>query len=165
MRFIAFYLHRVEYPRGETLPNPSITLDRVVGFSKSPGIHFPVSAIRTPKFPLLPVWEKGVGGMRGTSARECRLPFWASGRPYSPFSPCGRRRERDAHRGRFFGKPLRAISRFGHQNAQTPLSPLVGEGGRGMLTGVDFLASPCVPSPVSAIRTPRLPLLPLWEKV
>ena len=30
MRFIAFYLHRVEYPRGETLPNPSITLDRVV---------------------------------------------------------------------------------------------------------------------------------------
>jgi len=33
-----------------------------------------------------------------------------------------------------------------------------------MLTGVDFLASPCVPSPVLAIRTPRLPLLPLWEK-
>ena len=32
MRFIAFYLHRVEYPRGETLPNPSITLDRVLGF-------------------------------------------------------------------------------------------------------------------------------------
>jgi len=32
------------------------------------------------------------------------------------------------------------------------------------LTGVDFLASPCVPSPVSAIRTPNLPLLPLWEK-
>ena len=30
MRFIAFYLHRVEYPRGETLPNPSITLDRVL---------------------------------------------------------------------------------------------------------------------------------------
>ena len=33
MRFIAFYLHRVEYPRGETLPNPSITLDRVLRFS------------------------------------------------------------------------------------------------------------------------------------
>jgi len=32
------------------------------------------------------------------------------------------------------------------------------------LTGVDFLASPCVPSPVSAIRAPKLPLLPLWEK-
>ena len=30
------------------------------------------------------------------------------------------------------------------------------------LTGVDFLASPCVPSPVSAIRTPKLPLLPVW---
>ena len=31
MRFIAFYLHRVEYPRGETIPNTSITLDRGVG--------------------------------------------------------------------------------------------------------------------------------------
>jgi len=35
------------------------------------------------------------------------------------------------HRGRFFGKPLRAISRFSHQGAQTPPSPLVGEGGWG----------------------------------
>jgi hypothetical protein len=25
-----------------------------------------------PKLPLLPVWEKGVGGMRGKGARECR---------------------------------------------------------------------------------------------
>ena len=31
-----------------------------------------VSAIRTPKLPLLPLWEKGAGGMRGKSARECR---------------------------------------------------------------------------------------------
>ena len=36
-----------------------------------------------------------------------------------------------AHRGRFFGKPLRAISRFSHQDAQPPPSPLVGEGGWG----------------------------------
>ncbi len=36
-----------------------------------------------------------------------------------------------AHRGRCFGKPLRAISRFSHQDAQTPPSLLVGEGGRG----------------------------------
>ncbi len=35
-------------------------------------------------------------------------------------------------RGGFLGKPLRAISRFRHQDAQTPPSPLVGEGGRGM---------------------------------
>jgi len=35
------------------------------------------------------------------------------------------------HRGRFFGKPLRAISRFSHQDAQPPPSPLVGEGGWG----------------------------------
>ena len=38
----------------------------------------PVSAIRTPILPLLPLWEKGVGGMRGTGASE-RPPF--------PFSP------------------------------------------------------------------------------
>ena len=46
----------------------------------------------------------------------------------------------------------------------TNFQPLVGEGGRGMLTGVDVLASPCAPSPVSAIRTPELPLLPQGEK-
>jgi hypothetical protein len=33
-----------------------------------------------------------------------------------------------AHRGRFFGKPLRAISHFSHQDAHTPPSPRVGEG-------------------------------------
>ena len=37
-----------------------------------------------------------------------------------------------SHRGGFFGKPLHAISRFRHQDAQTPPSPLVGEGGRGL---------------------------------
>jgi hypothetical protein len=33
--------------------------------------------------------------------------------------------------GWIFGRPLRAIFRFRHQDAQTPPSPLVGEGGRG----------------------------------
>ena len=33
--------------------------------------------------------------------------------------------------GRFFEKPLRAISPSRHQDAQTPPSPRVGEGGRG----------------------------------
>jgi len=70
----------------------------------------------------------------------------------------------DAYRGGCFGKPLRAISRFSHQDAQTPPSPRVGERGWGDFTGVDVLARPCVPSPVSAIRMPRLPLLPVWEK-
>ena len=50
--------------------------------------------------------------------------FWASGRPTSPFSPCGRGGQ--AHRGRFFGKLLRAIFRFRLQDAPTPPSPLVG---------------------------------------
>jgi hypothetical protein len=35
------------------------------------------------------------------------------------------------HRGRFFGKPLRAISRLSHQDAQPLPSPLVGEGAGG----------------------------------
>jgi hypothetical protein len=41
-----------------------------------------------------------------------------------PFIPC-------PYRIRFFGKLLRDISRFRHQNAQTPSSPLVEEEGRG----------------------------------
>ena len=44
-----------------------------------------------------------------------------------------------------------------------PFNPVWEKGVGGMLTGVDFLASPCVPSPVSGIRTPKHPLLPLWE--
>jgi len=38
------------------------------------------------------------------------------------------------------------------------------EKGVGESTGIGFLGSPCVPSPVSGIWTPKLPLLPLWEK-
>ena len=42
-----------------------------VGFL-SPCVPSFVSAIRTPRSPLLPLWEKGVGGMRGKSALESR---------------------------------------------------------------------------------------------
>ncbi len=38
----------------------------------SPCVPSFVSAIRTPRSPLLPLWEKGVGGMRGKSALESR---------------------------------------------------------------------------------------------
>jgi hypothetical protein len=102
-----------------------------------------------------PSWQaKGLScraaGNKGSHCRTCRQR--------------GEGGQGGAHRGGFFGKPLRVIFRFRHQNAQNPPSPLVGEGGRGMLTEVDFWASPCAPSPVLAIRTPKLPLLPLWEK-
>jgi len=40
-------------------------------FFGSPCVPSPVSGIRTPKLPLLPLWEKGVGGMRGNGARDC----------------------------------------------------------------------------------------------
>ena len=128
------------------------------GFWGSPCVPSSVSGIRMSNLPLLPVWVKGAGGMRGkrrgnaahrasrprtpplraiTGARAspparsvappwvrgrparmvrgrprpqqrcapsqayrgevfgeapaCHLPFQASGRPTSPFSPCGRR--------------------------------------------------------------------------
>jgi hypothetical protein len=60
-------------------------------------------------------------------------------------------------RNRLFGKRLRSFARFGLQHAQTSLLPLWKK-------GVDVLASPCVPSSVSSIRTSELPLLPAWEK-
>ncbi len=63
-------------------------------------------------------------------APACYLPFQASGRPDSPSPRVGEGGRRDAHRGRFFGKPLRAISRFRHQDAQIHPSPRVEEGGR-----------------------------------
>jgi hypothetical protein len=116
-----------------------------------------------------------------------------------------RRSLRRRLQGQVFGKPLHSFSRFGLQDAQTPPSPRVGEGGWGdegqsrngvvviaerprfwrsfsgcrhlagcapearaprasPLPAAGFLASPCVPSPVSGSRTPRLPLLPVWEK-
>ena len=53
-------------------------------------------------------------------------------------------------------RPFQASERL-----DSPFSPC---GRRGLLTGGDVLASPCVPSPVSGIRTPRVPLLPVWEK-
>jgi hypothetical protein len=56
-----------------------------------------------------------------------------------------------------FEKPLRSFSRFGLQDAQTSLLPLWKK-------GVDVLASPCVSSAVSGIRTLKLPLLPVWGK-
>ncbi len=77
---------------------------------------------------------------RGRRARIPRrlTPGSAGVAPASPAaSPLGARASRShvprrltPHRSRCFGKPLRAISRFSHQNAQTPPSPLVGEGGR-----------------------------------
>ena len=60
------------------------------------------------------------------------LPFQPSGRPDAPFSPCERKGQGGGSQGRCFGKPLCAISGFRQQDAQTPPSPRVGEGGWGM---------------------------------
>ena len=43
---------------------------------------FSRSGLQTAQLPLLPVWEKGVGAMRGKRASGC---------PNSPFSLCARR--------------------------------------------------------------------------
>jgi len=132
---------------------------------RNPHLPESVSGFRTPRLPLLPLWEKGVGEIFQRQvfleAPAFLLSFWASGRPDSPFSPCGRRELGGSSRGRFFGKPRRSCSRSGLQDAQTPR---VGEGSWEDLPGVGFLGSPGVPALVLGCRTPRLPLLPLWEK-
>jgi hypothetical protein len=82
--------------------------------------------------------------MRGKGAQECRTSLISPKNStlerravgVKPSAIQGKARLRGlaravAHRGRFFGKPLRAISRFSHQDAQPPPSPLVGEGGWG----------------------------------
>jgi len=45
-----------------------------------------------------------------------------------------------------------------------PVSPCFPCGRRGLLPGVDFLGSPCIPFLILGFLKPRLPLLPLWEK-
>jgi len=58
-------------------------------------------------------------------------PVSGSRTPRLPLRPVWRRGQGGSHRSGFSGKPRRAISRFRQQDAQTPPSPLVGEGGRG----------------------------------
>jgi hypothetical protein len=94
-----------------------------------------------PRVPLLPSWGQGVGGMRGKSPSECRKPRIAPRNSTLESARVRRRprttweRGRLAHvqpyRGRFLGKPLRVISRFRQQDAQTHPSSRVGAGGRG----------------------------------
>ncbi len=69
-----------------------------------------------------------------------------------------------AYRSGFLEAPAFLLSFWDSERPNSPFSPCGRRGAGGMLTEVDFLASPCVPSLVSAIRTPQLPLLPLWEK-
>ena len=72
----------------------------------------------------------------------CHLPFQASGRPNSPFSPCGRRSAGGGLQERVFEKHLRAIFCFRRQGTQPPPSPLVGEGGWGDAYRGGFLGKP-----------------------
>jgi hypothetical protein len=61
------------YP-GRDAPAPQELPRAQGGLQPAPS---PVSGIRTPKRPLLPAWEKGVGGMRGqtrTRGRDARAP-------------------------------------------------------------------------------------------
>jgi len=104
------------------------------GFWGSPYVSSPVSGSRTLKLTLLPVWEQGVGGMRGKSLPECRKPRIAPRNSTLESARVRRRPRTTWERGRlarmqpygggFFGKPLRAILRFRLQDAQTPLLSL-----------------------------------------
>jgi hypothetical protein len=115
--------------------------------------------------PFNPVWEKGGGGMRGKrrgnaanrASRPRTLPVRtppsaARSRRASPLgarTSCPRPPPQPAFPSRHTPGSARVL----------PASPAASP-----LTGADVLASPCVPSPASAIRTPKLPLLPVWEK-
>jgi hypothetical protein len=89
--------------------------------------------IRTPKRPLLPVWEKGVGGMRGqtcTRGRDARAPGANLRCAHLRRIPPQRRSSPAGASTRSGRASARTLSRFRHQDAQTPPSPRVGEGGR-----------------------------------
>jgi len=104
-------------------------------------------------------WLAGAGFLKSPCAPSLVLGIRT---PRLPFLPVWDSEGR-AYRGRFLGKPLRAISRF--QASGRPDSPFSPCGIQKVgLTGVGFWGSPCVPSPVSGMRTPKLPLLPVWEK-
>jgi hypothetical protein len=127
-------------PTATPTPSPTAIPLTGVGFLASSYVPSSVSGFRTPQLPLLPLWEKGVGGMRGNGAPESRKslipPKKSTLESRHPLPHRHAHADADSyrhppHRGRFFGKPLRAISHFSHQDAQTPPSPLVGEGGRG----------------------------------
>jgi len=62
--------------------------------------------------------------------------------------------------GGFWGAP--ACLRGAHAGG-TPAHPAQPSGARA-LAGAGWLASPGMPSPVSGIRTPPIPLLTLWEQ-
>ena len=51
-------------------------------FWGSPCVPSPVSSHQNARLPLLPLWEKGVGGMWGKGARECRK--WKAHRSSAP---------------------------------------------------------------------------------
>jgi ribosomal protein L15 len=180
-------------------------------FREAPACHLPFPGIRTPNLPLLPVWEKGGGGMltgvdflaspcvpifrfrhqdaqpppsprvgeggrgdEGQKARECNKPRIAPKNATRENTPV--RRAFPARRapgstgvspacpslqGEVFGEASAYHLPFpGIRTPNLPLLPVWEKGGGGMLTGVDFLASPCVPSSVSRHQDAQPPPSP-----
>jgi len=87
-----------------------------------------------PKRPLLPVWEKGAGGMRGNRASErpnAPTPALGARTPKRPLLPVWEKGVGGMRGNRASERPNAPCAGVGHQNAQTPPSPRVGEGGRG----------------------------------
>jgi hypothetical protein len=112
------------YP-GRDAPAPQGLPRAQGGLQPAPSL---VLLIRTPKRSLLPVWQKGVGGMRGQTR---------TGMPAHPAHTSGARAS-GAYPGRDAPAPQ------GLPRAQGGLQP--------------------APSLVLLIRTPKRPLLPVWEK-
>ena len=110
-------------------------------FREAPARHLPFQTSGRPPSPFAPC--RSIAGRSQSRATEMNFGLrWRCLGARASRPPARRRRAHPghlhlqwekgvAHRDRFFGKPLRAISHFSRQDAQTPPSPRVGEGGRG----------------------------------
>ena len=93
---------RVPY-RDAPLPVDQGILERV-GFWEAPACHLPFQASGRPT-PLLPLWEKRAGGMRGNGARECSTSL------ISPKNSTLERKEDGGMRGKRRGNAANRASR------------------------------------------------------
>jgi len=110
--------------------------------------------------------------MRGKSPPECRTPRIAPRNATLESARVRRHPRTTWERGRlartqpyrdgFFGKPLRTISRFRHQGAQIPPSPLVGEGGGSQ--GWIFWLAPAYHLPFQASERSNSPFSPCGRR-
>jgi hypothetical protein len=124
------------------------------GFWGSPCVPSSVSRHQDAQPPPSPRVGEGGRGDEGQKARECSKPRIAPKNATRENTPV--RRAFPARRAPGSARLARVFPSITPGSARLTCMP--------SLTGGGFWGSPCVPSSVSGIRTPNLPLLPVWEK-